>query len=870
MRTIKRIRTVLYGDQRLTSAELEVLHTPAMQRLYGLKQLGLTDRIFIDASHARIHHVVGVLRQIDKLVFAIIYNLRHSKRELRISAPSGATPRVFVAREFAQFVRSRKSVIRFIGLLHDLTHAPFGHTIEDEIRLVDTKHDQPERQADAFYRLLCQLVAWLCLEAHGPEWERFPESLRPFLSQGANAQLPDALEVGGAARDLITGLNDSTARICLGLTPKYIAEMLAHLGCSMTALLHLQALHEPNPSPADLPSASGYPFQELIRSALEKTPFESLHREFQFDPQRDAFMLDIVGNTVCADLLDYARRDSHFAGLHLDYDQDRIAENFTLVEVDSSVYNLNHPEARESSAHAEGQGADELQGPFKGWCLRTAISLVSHKYRTDVPSELMNLLNVRFYLFERVIFHPTKCAAGAMLGTSLQLLGWRKNASGERPVLPAHLRFVGDDVFLHDICAALDFVTKTVSALPDDSRIGSEHVSAIANMDSAHSGLAPMLLRLRVGQTAKSASTELNAARLLLNRLMSRRYFRPVFRALPSSKNLALQSGAKALADRFRQPDLRYKAEREIEHKADLPLGTITIHCPTWTTARKIANVYLTKPDDAGDDVVCKLKDIGELDKEIFGEHQNAVEAVEKMYGSMWRLTVYVAPEHLENWEMIVSAAGAVFSEEVDVHNHFGDRPNRGWPNDPNLQRELSGRMVASFGDTVGEEDLTLFGEVLGQIGEDLLGSDRLRNISGELYNSNEGLSAEGRRRIEDALVGALSKAAENATDPPRRGHSPSRSAEVITIAKGYIRMIGNKNIDRFERIYGDPLKDLDEKKFEAILSDLKAAVTESIELDKRNSEHKGHKFAEFEELFRGLMAKYGGSTDGLFGDQSE
>ena len=75
MRPTKRIRTVLYGDQKLSAAELEVIHTPAMQRLYSLRQLGLTDRVFIDASHSRIHHVVGVLHQIDKLTTAISSNL---------------------------------------------------------------------------------------------------------------------------------------------------------------------------------------------------------------------------------------------------------------------------------------------------------------------------------------------------------------------------------------------------------------------------------------------------------------------------------------------------------------------------------------------------------------------------------------------------------------------------------------------------------------------------------------------------------------------------------------------------------------------------------------------------------------------------
>jgi len=62
-----------------------------------------------------------------------------------------------------------------------LTHAPFGHTVEDEIRLVGTKHDEPARQADAFYRLLCQLIAWLWAEVDGPGFEECPE-LKAFLS----------------------------------------------------------------------------------------------------------------------------------------------------------------------------------------------------------------------------------------------------------------------------------------------------------------------------------------------------------------------------------------------------------------------------------------------------------------------------------------------------------------------------------------------------------------------------------------------------------------------------------------------------------------------------------------------------------------
>lgn len=41
----RRIRAMLYGDQAIEATEVDLLHTPALQRLYDLHQLGLTDRV---------------------------------------------------------------------------------------------------------------------------------------------------------------------------------------------------------------------------------------------------------------------------------------------------------------------------------------------------------------------------------------------------------------------------------------------------------------------------------------------------------------------------------------------------------------------------------------------------------------------------------------------------------------------------------------------------------------------------------------------------------------------------------------------------------------------------------------------------------
>lgn len=858
MKPNKRIRTVLYGDQRLSGAELEILHTPAMQRLYGLRQLGLTDRIFIDASHARIHHVVGVLEQVEKLVSAIINNLLKTKRTLRIGS-SKENHRAFNSEQLAEIVRSRKPVIRLIGLLHDLTHAPFGHTVEDEIKLVKTKHDEPSRQADAFYRLLCQLIAWLSLEASGPVFKDFPESLKPFLSHGAISKLPEPVEVGGLAKILLSEAMSAQTEGSWRLSRLDVAELLAQLNCAMTALLHLEGLHKMDLSEKDLPEDREYEFQSAIRTALEGTEFEPMLNEFRFQPNRDAFMLDIVGNTVCADLLDYAKRDSHFAGLCLDYDSDRIAENFTLVNLDESEYEKENSNGDGDGHHPKGRVLPPgLRDPFAGDCLRTAISLVSHKYRTDVPSELMNLLNVRFYLYERVIFHPTKCAAGSMLGTALQLLGWRAiGIDGNRPSFPDHLRFVGDDVFLHDIRAALEFTLNLIEKLPGDSLIKADQIVRIANLDRVHNGLVIEILRLRVGQDVEQTRHQLTAAQLMLDRLAARRYFRPIFRALPSSSNRKVHKGSKKLAEIFQNPDVRYDAERQIETEANLPLGTITIHCPVRTTARKIANVFLVKSDLNGGEDVYKLRDIGKLDPETFGEHEKAVNAVKEMYGSMWRLMVYVAPEHVAKYKEISGVVGRIIISKIDSLGQYEDQ-REAWANDPHLIWELENKMTPKASGSIAEKKRSSFGEALSSMVDQLQESGQIGDVPPRFLEAPNDFP-EFQARLENAIAAVIRP---GGVPPPSdsKARINGRADALLRLLRSYAKRVDKKDADAFKLRYDEPLSRLKVGHFAELDARLQAAVTQSRQLEQRavGKQHLGHLLNQFQELLDDELRRFG------------
>lgn len=851
MKAMKRIRTVLYGDQRVSAAELEVLHTPAMQRLYGLRQLGLTDRVFVDASHSRFHHVVGVLLQTDKLVSAIVTNLQRSDRKLSVGPTRGAQVRIS-AKEMAAQVTARRPVIRLIGLLHDLTHAPFGHTIEDEIQLVRTKHDDPARQADAFYRLLCQLAAWLAVDACGVTGSdddtntiSLPSSLRPFLGQGANSPLPPPATVAALLKRLLTEVSAERSAACWRLRTADVGALLAHLRCAMTALLHLEVLHKMQPEAQQVPTAR-YDFQQAIENGLAGTEFENLLPDFEFQPHRDAYMLDVVGNTVCADLLDYAKRDSHYAGLRLEYDPDRIAENFTLVSWDASTY------ARERTGTPRKMPPDCVD-PFAGWCVRTAISLVSHKYRTDVPSELMNLLNVRFYLYERAIYHPTKCAAGAMLGTALQLLGWRGH-TGNDDLLPPHLRFVGDDVFLHDVRASAEFLSGWLAARNGAQLIAHADVAEAAAYDQVHNGLIAGLMKLRVGQSIRDAQAEVDAARVLLDRLSSRRFFRQVFRALPSSRDARLQAGAQTLADLFRDAETRYKAERLIEKAAELPMGSVAIHCPRRQTAEKIANVLLTQPKDDADEI-CKLRDIGRMDRDIFGDHERAVQAVEQMYASMWRLVVYLAPEHMEKHQDVSDAAGRVIFETVDEHGRFEGQGGLTWTNDRHLASELKHKLTDRGVQYEPGTNLTQFGELVGRLADDLVTRNRLGEISADFFGTLEELPSEARVRLEAAIRQAFPVPVTTGTSEDVLAQ---RQARLMRALKSHVNKPRKKDLELFQAKYAGLLATMDDATFDTVAEKLETAINETRSLEERavagGTQRQGWQLDKLYEVFDEIL----------------
>src|SRR5438067_4935222 len=122
----KLIRDAVHGDIEIGSLEVELIDTWEFQRLRGIKQLGTASLVFPSAVHTRFEHSLGTSWMAHRILESV-------RRSQGVSADD-------------------ENLIRISSLLHDITHIPFGHTLEDERRVLP-RHDKDEERVDYFLRL---------------------------------------------------------------------------------------------------------------------------------------------------------------------------------------------------------------------------------------------------------------------------------------------------------------------------------------------------------------------------------------------------------------------------------------------------------------------------------------------------------------------------------------------------------------------------------------------------------------------------------------------------------------------------------------------------------------------------------------------
>lgn len=103
----KSVKDSVWGMIDISREELIVVDSPVLQRLRGIRQLGVTFLTFPTADYSRFEHSLGVMHQVGRMITAL--GSRSSARDL---------------------VENLRGPARLAGLLHDIGHLPYSHLCE--------------------------------------------------------------------------------------------------------------------------------------------------------------------------------------------------------------------------------------------------------------------------------------------------------------------------------------------------------------------------------------------------------------------------------------------------------------------------------------------------------------------------------------------------------------------------------------------------------------------------------------------------------------------------------------------------------------------------------------------------------------------
>src|SRR5256886_5073695 len=171
MADLKTITDTVHGTVRLGPLTLDLPETLELQRLNSIRQLGLTYLVFPGANHSRVEHCLGVGHVAGEMAKAL--DISPEERKL----------------------------VQAAGLLHDVGHGPFSHTLEHVLsrelavdhmhltqRLITGEDDNvsPEDRAGSPEVLRIHGV----LERHGVDPEAVAALIRGPSEKGAKWIVP--------------------------------------------------------------------------------------------------------------------------------------------------------------------------------------------------------------------------------------------------------------------------------------------------------------------------------------------------------------------------------------------------------------------------------------------------------------------------------------------------------------------------------------------------------------------------------------------------------------------------------------------------------------------------------------------------------
>lgn len=296
---------------------------------------------------------------------------------------------------------------------------------------------------------------------------------------------------------------------------------------------------------------------------------------------------DLVGNTICADLLDYLHRDwlhigkpRHFDPRLLDYLEIR-------TRLDPAT---SHPQHR-------------LVINLRG----------GSRPRPDAVSGILELLESRYQLSEIALFHRVKLSAAGMLERAI---------AEYRDSFP--IASEQDEALVRLVPDLLEVSDGEMLKLLED-RLNKRRELVKGDTQSRIKGAIDLLQRLQIRDLHKDLrifyEDDVNGharAELIANRFAGD----PTVTSKPLS--------AEAVTERRRAAKERLLALRRLEADFGLPTGSIVMYCPDIKMTMKIAEVGIYV-----DDLVDTLANLDRGDPRISGGHLTAQQV---RFRRLWRI----------------------------------------------------------------------------------------------------------------------------------------------------------------------------------------------------------------------------------------
>lgn len=542
---------------RLYPEEVAVISHPAFQRLRRVRQLGFAQMVFPGGTHSRFEHSIGALHVAQRILNNLDLNYKKKSRK------DEKIPRL----DIANLDNIASMFIRLGALLHDIGHVPFGHTLEDELEHLD-KHDKGNR----IERIVSTSYKNYCLD--------------PAL--GLNHQRPNS---GWSLKGLIDALYQPYTTMLLQESTS------PNSSISSFEIVEMIISKPPDENAGDEKNAEDEKVAEDVKNAEDDNNTEDKRKKWGLAYNKIAARLpleacrDIVGNTICADLLDYLFRDWYHLGRF--YQEDK--RIYQYMEVRSPEDEAGSPN---SKVFVINVGSEE-------------------KLRRDALTNIIHLLDLRYKLAETVLFHRTKLSITALLDRCLieirrlyiELTNVMPKGGWERYFQTEALELLlnGSDDALCEILSTLSTggrnqrVVNDIKSLTERQRELFLRDSNSVEFEEGRDADLVSIAGPRVSEADIVPDFDIERQKRLIDLLVDRLKTRSIY-TLAGHFGMNEVSGAKTpenrevvkITERYQSPERRSAYLSEIEALCCLPEGSLIMYCPPSAQMNaKIANVKL-------------------------------------------------------------------------------------------------------------------------------------------------------------------------------------------------------------------------------------------------------------------------------------